>query len=532
MRRGVALCVAILLATAANQVSRAAGAAIPGARLTAITSKADGGSASLVIEATEPLPYVATRPDPLTVVIDFRNVSAQGAAAPAVTGSAGGTIASVAVEAAESMGVPVSRVRIALAQPVAHHVRADRHRVVIDFDRAEARSIPYVAPPVSRQATQPIVETRVDPIAALGLAVGTERRSAAPVAAQATTAAAVPVSLPTAPTAPTSAPAAIAVPGSQASLAAGAQSALAAPAVPAPALQAQAAQAPQAPDGTSPSRSGRVYSGNPVSLDFQQADLRAVLRVFSEISGLNIVIDPAGPRHRRCRASRRAVGPGARHHPARQQAGLHRRRHRRADRAADSARRRGEPAPQAGRRAGAGGRPACPDADPELRACRGTAGAAHEERAVPARHRSGRSPHQHDHHHRPGRPPHHGVRTSSTRSTRRSRRWKSRRESSRPRRRSRGRSASSGAPAAASIPPWATRRTWRSRTAAASPDGPAARRAPTAPPRRSIWRRRRDQRGRPGARLGERRLQPRRGAERARDDPATDASCRRRACRR
>ena len=35
------------------------------------------------------------------------------------------------------------------------------------------------------------------------------------------------------------------------------------------------------------------YSGNPVSLDFQQADLRAVLRVFSEISGLNIVIDPA-----------------------------------------------------------------------------------------------------------------------------------------------------------------------------------------------------------------------------------------------
>src|SRR5204863_7139506 len=31
----------------------------------------------------------------------------------------------------------------------------------------------------------------------------------------------------------------------------------------------------------------------PVSLDFQQADLRSVLRVFSEISGLNVVIDPA-----------------------------------------------------------------------------------------------------------------------------------------------------------------------------------------------------------------------------------------------
>ena len=37
----------------------------------------------------------------------------------------------------------------------------------------------------------------------------------------------------------------------------------------------------------------RKYSGQPVSLDFQGADLRAVLRVFSEISGLNVVIDPA-----------------------------------------------------------------------------------------------------------------------------------------------------------------------------------------------------------------------------------------------
>ena len=36
----------------------------------------------------------------------------------------------------------------------------------------------------------------------------------------------------------------------------------------------------------------RQYSGEPVSLDFQQADLRAVLRTFAAISGLNIVIDP------------------------------------------------------------------------------------------------------------------------------------------------------------------------------------------------------------------------------------------------
>jgi type IV pilus assembly protein PilQ len=38
---------------------------------------------------------------------------------------------------------------------------------------------------------------------------------------------------------------------------------------------------------------GREYTGHPISLDFQGADLRAVLRTFAEISGLNIVIDPA-----------------------------------------------------------------------------------------------------------------------------------------------------------------------------------------------------------------------------------------------
>ena len=38
----------------------------------------------------------------------------------------------------------------------------------------------------------------------------------------------------------------------------------------------------------------RVFTGDPITLDFQGADLRAVLRTFAEISqGLNIVIDPS-----------------------------------------------------------------------------------------------------------------------------------------------------------------------------------------------------------------------------------------------
>src|SRR5439155_5302313 len=63
--------------------------------------------------------------------------------------------------------------------------------------------------------------------------------------------------------------------------------------------QAPAQTAPPAPPAapqpgtqtTQPAAPSR-YSGNAVSLDFQGADLRAVLRTFAEISGLNIVIDP------------------------------------------------------------------------------------------------------------------------------------------------------------------------------------------------------------------------------------------------
>jgi type IV pilus assembly protein PilQ len=62
----------------------------------------------------------------------------------------------------------------------------------------------------------------------------------------------------------------------------------------APAAQAPPAQglAPQGPTGTGQPNERR-FSGEPVTLDFQGADLRAVLRTFSEISGLNLVIDPA-----------------------------------------------------------------------------------------------------------------------------------------------------------------------------------------------------------------------------------------------
>jgi type IV pilus assembly protein PilQ len=66
-----------------------------------------------------------------------------------------------------------------------------------------------------------------------------------------------------------------------------------APPATAPAAQAgPAAQAP-APISQPAATAPQKFTGFPISLDFQGADLRAVLRTFAEISGLNIVIDPS-----------------------------------------------------------------------------------------------------------------------------------------------------------------------------------------------------------------------------------------------
>jgi type IV pilus assembly protein PilQ len=226
------------------------------------------------------VPYVATRSDPLTLLIDFRNVAAD-AVTSTVAPDVQSAIESVAVEQAEAggdaSGVVGARIRIKLSEPVGYRARASRNTVVIDFDKSEksdkkSKTPPYVLPPTTRAANaagagqDPLLSRvdskAVDPIAALGLNTDASRPKTAPASAAANAQA------------------------TQGRVGA----ALAQAPAPQPAVQAQA------PEQTLPgvARAGeRRFTGNPVSLDFQGADLRAVLRTFSEISGLNIVIDPA-----------------------------------------------------------------------------------------------------------------------------------------------------------------------------------------------------------------------------------------------
>ena len=200
--------------------------------------------ASLVIEATEPVPYVATRPDPLTVLLDFRNVGAEGVA---------NSVSREREQPDRRGGRRGGRVdrRAGLARP--HHAgaagraprpqRAQHRRRRLRSTRRRGSAVR--TPPAARQRRR--TRSRIaalgrsdSPIAALGLT----RRPCRSRAGQAP---------------PPAAPAPAQAPRQ-------------------PAGQ-QPAAPPRRPGGSCRRRSGRdAYTGNPVSLDFQGADLRAVLR--------------------------------------------------------------------------------------------------------------------------------------------------------------------------------------------------------------------------------------------------------------
>jgi type IV pilus assembly protein PilQ len=323
--------VTVVAASAFVSASAPAGpSAAPTVRLKAISSHMSARGASLVIEATEPVAYLTSRPDPLTVLLDFRNVGIDGISN--TVGSNGASpIAGVSIEPSESLGAPAARVRIALAQAVGHRVHSDRNTVVVEFEKPSSKGVPYVLPPVAR-ATAGVAapdammalggtdRSAVDPIATLGLGAAPPATPAvAPVLVAADPLAAYPLAVyplsayRPVPTPPATAPVTI-IPLGAAPVAA--RPSVAELVVPAPVppyavtastaaaammrlTQAPAAQppptppAPPAPERFATGRVERKFSGHPVSLDFQGADLRAVLRTFAEISGLNIVIEPA-----------------------------------------------------------------------------------------------------------------------------------------------------------------------------------------------------------------------------------------------
>lgn len=368
------LCGVVALAAVASLRVSAAGS--NAATLTKIASRIDDRKGIVLIEASDPVPYVASQPDPRTFVVELRDAVALGFADD-FKADPRHPVSSVEVENAQAVdGVSLARVRLTLAQPVRPRVRSARNVIYVETDRLDralsaaggisaagrasairdvrvtrrgnataitllgagrlvftgidapkdgppslsidlpnvTSSLPTVTPigqgPVER------VRIGINEHAPLATRVVMELSRRTPYRVESsqdgqdlTVVFEEPVPDPAsqAPAAPASAAqggrvlqgastlqgrlqqvpaaaqaAAPAAPPQRVLAAAQAQPAPTAPAPPLPPGQAQPAT-PQAPSR---------YTGAPISLDFQGADLRAVLRTFADISGLNIVIDP------------------------------------------------------------------------------------------------------------------------------------------------------------------------------------------------------------------------------------------------
>jgi type IV pilus assembly protein PilQ len=345
------ICAAIATGVKAPLAASGAGATV--ATLKKIASRVDGRAGVIAIEASDPVPYVASQPDPRTFVIELRDVVALGFA-DNFKPDARHPFSAVQVESSEAAdGTNVARVRMMLAHPVRPRVRSSRNVIYVEADRLDraattAGAIGISGPAsairdirvarrgsataVTLKATGRLTVAGVEvakegrpqlvldlpnatsalpgttpvgsgPVDAIRIGLNADSPLVTRVVMDLTRRA--PYRLETSqdgrdltvvfdePTTPSAVPSNVAAPLSAAAAPAVAQ-AVAPPPVQTPAAPPAAPSPSQAPPTApgAPAASQR-FTGFPVSLDFQGADLRAVLRTFSEISGLNIVIDPS-----------------------------------------------------------------------------------------------------------------------------------------------------------------------------------------------------------------------------------------------
>jgi type IV pilus secretin PilQ/predicted competence protein len=370
------LCVAM---TIGARSPLAAGAEV--ATLKKIVSRVDGRAGVVAIEASDPVPYVASQPEPLQFVVELRDIVAVGFA-DNFKPDPRHPFSAVQVETATGAdGASVARVRMTLAHPLRPRVRSSRNMIYVEADRLDRSAIGagvvsgtgpssairdvrvarrgsataitlhstgrlqvsgveeskegpprlFIDIPNATSALSGTTPIGAGPVDAVRVGLNIDNPLVTRVTMDLTRKAPyklesspngndLTVVFDSAPPADTLTPASASAPStqvvsarlqgptleaavappSQAPPAVALQAVQAAPPQgPAPAGQAAPAPAPvpaaQGAAGQTQQPVGGVqrFTGFPVSLDFQGADLRAVLRTFAEISGLNIVIDPS-----------------------------------------------------------------------------------------------------------------------------------------------------------------------------------------------------------------------------------------------
>src|SRR5688572_5941959 len=131
----LALCVAVALGLKAPLA--ASGARADVATLKKIASRVDARAGVISIEASDPVPYVASQPDPRTFVIELRDVDAAGFA-DNFKPDARHPFAAVQVETSRAAdGVNVARVHMMLTQALRPRVRSSRNIIYVEADRLD-----------------------------------------------------------------------------------------------------------------------------------------------------------------------------------------------------------------------------------------------------------------------------------------------------------------------------------------------------------------------------------------------------------
>jgi type IV pilus assembly protein PilQ len=140
MHPGISRLVLMTPMVAALAVSLSAGApaasgGIETPALKSISSRLDGAVSTVLIEASEPVAYLTSQPDPMTVLVDLRNVAPGSMASRAISDMLD-PVGSVKVEAANAPdGAPVARVRVNLERAARHRVRSARNTILVEVDR-------------------------------------------------------------------------------------------------------------------------------------------------------------------------------------------------------------------------------------------------------------------------------------------------------------------------------------------------------------------------------------------------------------
>jgi type IV pilus secretin PilQ/predicted competence protein len=122
-------------------------------RLVGVSAQGD----AVLIESTEPAAYSVSRPDPMTLTVDMRNVSVGDARNDVVQQ---GAVAGVRLEQATAAdGRSVARVHVALSRPVDYSIKSARNTIRVDLTPRAATPARVLTPaplPVTTPAVKPV----------------------------------------------------------------------------------------------------------------------------------------------------------------------------------------------------------------------------------------------------------------------------------------------------------------------------------------------------------------------------------------